>query len=167
MMAISVVVVLIVLAGLGFAGIIKIPGITPAKAKQTAAAGYSDKPDGDKAPPKKDPKPVVDATPKADPPKKAPAPGLPKKDPIQGAVALATVWNELKTPDLAKICADWKDAELVKVLTKMDTGKVAKLLAQISTGDPDSKIKEDPIRASKLSKLLQDQGSVVKEEAPG
>jgi hypothetical protein len=164
MMAIIPVVIIAIIAGLGFSGVINIPGLTPAKKAKNAQAGYADKDDKlaqnkaatPTAPPKKQ------EAPKKEPPKVA---ELPKKNPDQGADALAAVWNEIKIPELAKITANWKDEDLVKVLMHMDTDKVAKLLTQIATGDSAAKIDPKPERASKLSKILQDQGSVVKLES--
>jgi hypothetical protein len=159
MLGIVPVVIIAVVLGLGFSGMINIPGITPKKALKGAAANYTQK---------GDPKPVAKLT--QDPPKSPPVVESPKKDlppaptknPEQGAEALAAVWNEVKTPELILITANWKEDELVKVLLHMDGDKVAKLLDQLAKGDSENHVKEDPLRASKLSKILQEQSSVVK-----
>jgi len=158
------VVVIAAVLGLAFTGKINIPGITPKKPAATAmyASDQSDKPVADKAktptPPSK-PKPNQTAS-TSKRPAKAPANG-PSKDIEQGADALATVWNEIDTPELISISKDWKDPDLVRVLAHMDNDKVAAFIDQLAKGNDASKVKPDPERASKLSKALQAQGSIV------
>lgn len=154
-MIIVPVVIIGAVVGLGMSGIVNIPGLSPKKKPKVAAAMYSDK----DAPPKSE---------KKAPPKKKVQPPKAKvkvqkitKDPALGAEALASVWNEVKVPELAKITATWKDEDLAKVLVKMDTDKVAKLLGQLAKGDPELKIPANPTRASNLSKRLQELGSLV------
>jgi hypothetical protein len=159
MMAIIPVLIIAIIAGLGITGTINIPGLTPKKAQKNAIAAYTDK---DEKLGKNKPATATltkkPEEPKKDPPKTGPV----RKDPELGADALATVWNEVKIPELVKITSNWKDEDLAKVLVHMETEKVAKLLGQIANGDPEAKIDPKPERASKLSKILQDQGSLVK-----
>lgn len=162
LVAVIPVVLIGVVAGLGFSGVVNIPGLTPKKAVKNAADIYEkDKGDLKDSKPKKvaekpvDPPPVV---PQDDPKKKL----LSKQDPELGAQTLAAVWNEVKTPQLIRITKDWKDADLAKVLAHMDTDKVAKLLDALAKGDPEEKVDPNPVRASKISKVLRDQGSIVK-----
>src|SRR4051812_36608755 len=112
MMIVIPIVIIAVVAGLAFAGIVNIPGITPKKALKNSAAMYTDK---DGKPLQKKPAPVAKVPPKKEEPKK-PAPKIEpiKKDEDQGADALAAVWNEIKTPELLKIAANWKDQDLAK-----------------------------------------------------
>ena len=160
MMAIIPVVIIAIVAGLAFSGTINIPGITPVKKAKNAQAGYTEK--DEKLAQKKPATPTTAPKKLEEPKKEPPKLATTKLDPDQGADALAAVWNEIKVPELAKITANWKDEDLVKVLMHMDTDKVAKLLTQIATGDPVAKVDPKPERASKISKILQDQGSVVK-----
>src|SRR5437773_978088 len=127
LVAIIVPILVVVVIALGFAGVVKIPGITPDKAQKNSAKTYAEKDDKVAAKP-----PAASPKPKKTPAKKLPSPlvEVVKKDPDQGAAALATVWNELSTSELAKIAGDWKDEDLAKVLMAMDTDKVAKFLAQ-------------------------------------
>ncbi|HWA82950.1 MAG TPA: hypothetical protein VG820_05935 [Fimbriimonadaceae bacterium] len=156
-MILAPVVIIGVVAGLGFAGIIQIPGITPKKALKGAAAMYAQK-DGKPVAKKETPPqpPPVDPKPKKTPPKKVATPAGPKKDPEQGADTLATVWNNIETPELLKIAAKWKDQDFARVLAHMNSDKVAEILQTMA--------QSDPIRASKLSRVIQDQGSIVKAE---
>ena len=140
---------LVIVAVLGVTGVLRIPGLTPKNAKKNAAAMYASK--DDKA------KNTVAAKPAKKPPapkKPAPIVSIPAKDETKGAQALAAVWNEIPVADLQKITKTWKDQELVPVLAQMDTSLVAQLLAKFP-----------PERASKLSKVLQEQASIVKEGA--
>lgn len=146
-----------IVAGLAFTGVINIPGITPAKPKKAAAP----KPDQTKtvaahttAPPINPPKPQTST--------QTAAPAI-RKDPDQGAEELAAVWDEIDTPELIRISANWKEDDLVPVMQHMDTGKVAKLLDEMAKGDPDAKRPPDPLRASKLSKVLQENSSIIKD----
>jgi hypothetical protein len=156
-LAIVPVVIIGAVAGLGFAGIIKIPGITPKKALANAAKGYVQTEGKAPVVAKTEPKTPTKAADDPAPTKLAPKPA--KKDLDQGADALASVWNEIKTPELLKISANWKDDDLAIVLSHMDTSLVAKFLDEMAKGGTD---KPNPMRASKLSKILQDQGSIVK-----
>jgi hypothetical protein len=157
---VAVPVVLIVgVVGLGLAGVVQIPGLTPAKKSlKKASEMYVDKDDkglatkpGNKTVVAKKPEPIR-AKPKV----------VPKTtDPEQGAEALAAVWNEMKVPELTSITKTWSEAELAKVLMYMETDKVAKFLAGLVKGDPSAKITPNPTRASNLSKKLQALGSVL------
>jgi len=147
-----------------FMGVIKIPGITPKKGAATAAyaTDHDDKPVAGTT----KPTPAASKPAKTEAPAKSP-PKTVKKDPDQGADALATVWNEIDTPELIAMSRTWKDQDLVRVLTHMDNDKVAKFIDELAKGDDDTKLKPDPERASKLSKALQDLGSIVKTSGPG
>ncbi|MFI5385578.1 MAG: hypothetical protein ACHQ50_05590 [Fimbriimonadales bacterium] len=159
-MAIVPVVIVAVIAGLGFAGVINIPGLTPKKAVKNAAQMYAQKDDKPVAA-NTAAKPATTPAP-ADKPKPKPVVKPSDLDPDQGADAIATVWNEIETPSLITITKDWSDADLAKVLAHMDTDAVAKFLDEMArTG---SGGKPDPVRASKLSKVLRDQGAIIKPE---
>lgn len=155
-------VVVVVAIGLGVAGVLPIPGLSRKPKVPLAQYGL----DGDKELPKVTAQPAsqTPSTPPASP--KAPAARLaqqePKdsaKDPEQGADALATVWNAVKIPELISITKDWNDVDLVKVLAHMDTDNVAKFLEEMANAGNGGK--PDPARASRLSKVLRDQTSVV------
>ncbi len=149
------VVLIAAVAGLAVSGVINIPGISPKKKVNAAAALYSEK---DKNPPvakKTTPPPL-----KTEKPLPKPVVQVITKDPKKGEEALAAVWSEVKEPELAKITSTWKDDELAKVLSHMESDKVAKYLAYLAKGDPDTKVDPDPKRASVLSRKLQDLGAI-------
>ncbi|HVT14420.1 MAG TPA: hypothetical protein VHE55_19310 [Fimbriimonadaceae bacterium] len=150
------VVIIGVVAGLGFTGVIQIPGLTPKKALKGASAMYAQK-DGKPVVKKEETsKPPPIGTPaKKTPPKKALSKG-PQKDIEQGADALAAVWDNIETPELLKIAAKWKDEDFARVLAHMNADKVAEILQTMAQTKPE--------RASKLSQVIQDQGSIVKAE---
>jgi hypothetical protein len=149
---------IVAVVALGMAGIVQIPGLTPAKKslKKTDAM-YGEK-DDKKLAAKNAKKPTEK---KVDAPKPKPKAVAKTSDPELGAEALAAVWNEMKAPELTSITKSWPEAELAKVLKYMDTGKVAKFLAGLVKGDPPNKIDPNPTRASNLSKKLQDLGSIL------
>lgn len=122
--------------GLGFVGIIKIPGITKAKPKPKLSP---DKPINTlltmvaKLPPP--------------PPKTAAKPADKKKvatDLTPGDVKLAVLWNEVPPEQLVKITEKWPPADLARVLVKMEEEKVSKYLATLA-----------PERAALVSKEMR------------
>lgn len=98
--------------GLGMAGVVNIPGLTPKKkpAPTVAAKKIEEK----KAPAPKKPKP---------------APTVKAADPTKGEEAVAKLWNEMDMKALLPITEKWKDAELAAILSKMDNEKVVELLS--------------------------------------
>lgn len=112
--------------GLGMAGVIQIPGLSPKK---------------------KAPAPAVEAKVEAKPvaakkPKKEPAPK--SGDPEKGHVAVAELWNEMDLKALLPLTEKWREAELAPILAKMETEKVVELLSQMK-----------PERAVTLTRALQ------------
>ena len=157
------VVIVATVAGLGLTGKINIPGLSPKPPVKSAPKGSDQIKAGKLVASNDQSKTKPTSAPiKADETKKPKANSKITKDPEQGADALATVWNEIDTPELIAISRNWKDDELVRVLTHMDNDKVAKFIDELAKGDPDSNVKGDPLRASKVSKALQDLGSIVK-----
>jgi hypothetical protein len=151
-------------AGLVLTGIIKVPGLSPkgkaaAKANQLYAETKDPK-DPKNAKTAKDDKKVEEkkpvvakAPPKEDkktPPPQVDAAVLVENKPEVGQKKLAKLWGEMEVPALNEITKDWKDPELAAVLVKMDSAKVAELLAVM-----------EPKRASKISRELQKQASIV------
>lgn len=139
-LAFAIPVVLAVVLGLAFAGVISIPGIGAKKAKAAPQAA-----------PATTPKPVATTPkhfPKPPPPVVAVHP-TPPDDPEQGAAALATIWNGISAARIEAIAKDWKDEELARVLAHMEDDKVAEFLSSI----------QDVGRASKLSRILRDRAS--------
>lgn len=118
-----------VVLGLGFAGIINIPGITPAKKKPPVTKVEEKK------------------KPKVETPKKPPATPAPVGNPDKGFEAVAKLWNETEVKDLMKITEKWKDEDLSPILRKMDPEKVVEFLTEIGKTKPD--------RASSLTKMIQ------------
>lgn len=140
-------VVLGAVAGLGAAGIVKIPGLS----KKPPVQNYGEK--DDKLPKVKieEAKDPQDDAPKPKPPAK-PKNIQPEPDPELGAKKLADVWNNIPTEKLVLIVAEYKDADLALVVSKMDREKTAEVLAAL-----------EPKRAAKLSKALEALGSVPPE----
>jgi len=132
-------------------GVIKIPGLTPAKAVAKAADAYGDK----------DSKIALDVkTPTEEeiveePPKKLEAvkPPEPKTDPEIGAKKLAGIWNNMEPAQIVTIAATYKDEEFALVLSKMEPEVVAEVLVAMP----------DPKRAAKLSQQIQSIASVIPE----
>lgn len=138
-LAFAIPVVIAVVLGLAFAGVISIPGIGGKKAKPAAKATPAPPPKPVATPPKrvaKLPPPTVSVHPTPD-------------DPEQGAAALATIWNGISAARIEAIAKDWKDEELARVLAHMEDDKVAEFLSSI----------KDVGRASKLSRILRDRAS--------
>jgi flagellar motility protein MotE (MotC chaperone) len=129
-------------AALGLMGILKIPGLTPAKKKAVVAASSA-------------PISATVAKPTLTParvePKAAVAKVALSMDVDKGAKKLGQLWNEVETPKLVELLKQWKDADAARVLGQMDASKVAELLSQM-----------DAKRAAGLSQLIEKQASVVK-----
>lgn len=130
--------------GLAIAGVIKVPGLTPKKAK--AAPLYGEAKDKVEEKPKAAPKPKPTEAPAK--PAEKPAD---KMDPEQGAKKLAGLWNSVPTDKLLEITKQFKDPELARVMVAMDPEKVSELLAAM-----------DAKRSAKLSQELQRVASIVK-----
>jgi len=165
----------LVLLGVGgflvFTGKVKIPGVNlgpKQKANDLYAADkanslYTADKDGKAPTGAKDGKSTAVA--KNEPPKKE----TPKKDdkktppkvvvdafenkPEVGQKKLAKLWNEMEPTTLSGITKDWNEKDLAGILVRMDTAKVAEFLSSL-----------DPKRASKLSRELQKQASIVPRE---
>ena len=138
-----VILVPIVLAGVGFglgkAGIIHIPGLSPEKKAAKAAAAYLETKDSPPIAKKQD--------------RKESAPPVPKTvavtiDPVLGRKKLAKLWNGIDTSKLLGITEKWKDDELAQVLAVMSPDKVAAFLSE-----------QKSERASSLSRQIQAIGS--------
>ncbi|MCC7433749.1 MAG: hypothetical protein IT363_03630 [Methanoregulaceae archaeon] len=112
--------------GLGMAGVVQIPGLSPKKkAPAPVVEAVAEK------------KPVAKKEPKSEP---APKTG----DPEKGHVAVAELWNEMDLKALLPLTEKWREAELAPILAKMDTEKVVELLSQMK-----------PERAVVLTRALQ------------
>ena len=127
-------------------GIIKIPGVTKAKATQAANQLYEqDKKEAEIEPKTKNKAAASDPV-KAKPPKVAvQAVSL---DSAAGDKKLAAIWSEIETNKLQSITAKWKDADLARILARMEAAKVAEFLAGLP-----------PAKASKLSLELRELAS--------
>lgn len=114
-------------AGLGMAGVVQIPGLSPKKAVKKVV------------------EPVVEVSkpePVAKKPKPAPKPKGP--DRAKGYDAVALLWNEMDMKNLVPLAEKWKDAELAPILARMENDKVVELLTQLK-----------PERAVALTRALQ------------
>lgn len=156
----------LVLLGVGgflvFTGKVKIPGVNlgpKQKANDLYAADkanslYTADKDGKSTavaknePPKKE-------TPKKDDKKTPPKVVVDafENKPEVGQKKLAKLWNEMEPTTLSGITKDWNEKDLAGILVRMDTAKVAEFLSSL-----------DPKRASKLSRELQKQASIVPRE---
>ncbi len=134
--------------GAGMAGVVNIPGLTPQK-KVAKKEDPKDAKKKEAAPVKKTKAPEL---PGAAPKKKDETP-KPTIDPEQGAQKLASFWNEVDVKKLEDITKDWKEPDVAKVMAKMDAAKVSEWLSAMPAA-----------RASKLSKILQQNASVIPPE---
>lgn len=134
-------------------GVIKVPGLTPAKQVANAANAYDEKNEKleleVQTPPDKEEEKEV--------PKKLAAvkPQEPKTDPEAGAKKLAGIWNNMEPTQIVTISASYKDDDLAFVLSKMEPEVVAEVLVAMP----------DPKRAAKLSQQIQELASIVPEPA--
>lgn len=132
-------------------GMIQIPGISPKKAaglygddKDALALYENDKPEPEV---KVEEQPPVTHTPAAE--QKPPEPDY-ELDKAEGRKKLAKLWNTMEVNALVRIIEDWKDEDLAPQLAVMDPEKVSQILAAL-----------DAKRASRLSKLIQEEASKV------
>ncbi|MCX7800436.1 MAG: hypothetical protein N2109_08860 [Fimbriimonadales bacterium] len=132
-------------------GLVRIPGITPAQRAANAQALYGESKDAKPSQAKAKEQPKAPKSP-SEAPKRKPS-AIPKPDLAKGRKRLAKLWEQLESPQLAAILADWRDDEAAAVLALMDPAKVAALLEQL-----------EPKRASKLSREIQKAASMP---APG
>ncbi len=170
----------VVIGGAGLVGIIHIPGITPAKkdAPHPVEVVKTKAPLAS-LPHKKLPKAVQKPTPLKPihpaalpsaphpipiaPPTLAPAislphpvpphpapPSVPKTDPTRGAKKIATLWDQITTKELVVIVKNWNNLELAEVIMQMSPSKASALLEAL-----------DPKRASRISKIIQQEGSMI------
>jgi len=148
--ALAVLLPLIIVGGVvgaAFAGLIKIPGITPKKAAMYGEANYLDKEDAPK------PTPAPEGEPKPEP-KEAKEPPKPKvqvtsEDPVldeeQGAKKLAAIWNNMEAAQVLRLAAETNDNDLARIMAKMDAELVAEVLGTM----PDAR------RAARLSLAIE------------
>jgi len=129
--------------GLGIAGVINIPGLTPKKkaGKNLYGAGaellYGEKKDPNPLAVKKQPEKPIE------PPVHA-KPEPPKPDALKGAKKIAKLWNSLEPPKVVEISKAWKDPDLALVLSNMEAERAAQVLATMDAG-----------RAGRLSQEIQ------------
>ncbi|MBX3119389.1 MAG: hypothetical protein KF784_10005 [Fimbriimonadaceae bacterium] len=133
-------------------GMVQIPGISPAK--KTAGLYDADKEalglyNSDKIEPTVLEETSPPATVATQPTVKPPEPDY-QVDIVQGRKKLAKLWNSMDVATLLRITADWKDEDLAPQLAVMEPEKVALLLGSM-----------DASRASKISKLIQEEASKV------
>lgn len=100
------------IVGLGLAGVVNIPGLTPKKKVTAKVAAKVDKPKV-KPPPKEETKPKVTG------------------NPVKGFETVAGLWNEMPTQKLLDITAKWTDKDLGPILLRMEPEKVVDYLGQL------------------------------------
>jgi flagellar motility protein MotE (MotC chaperone) len=118
--------------GLGYAGILVIPGITPSKKSQApkVEAGVVAAPTQ---------RPVAAPTQEPIPEEKPEV--VPVKD---GSARLAKLWSSLDAASLTKIIEKWPEGEAVPIIAKMDDEKLGQLLAALP-----------PDRAAQISRAIK------------
>lgn len=118
-------------AVLGRIGILKIPGLTPAKKKNVAARQYGEV---------KDEKPLATAKPAADTrkPKMKPKVEVAANDPAVARRKLAKVWAEMEPSSLVAMVKTWKVDELTDVFLAMDASKVSEILSEMDANRADA-----------------------------
>lgn len=122
--------------GLGYAGVINIPGITPSKKAKPAAepaeaqsSTESSPTAADKADAPKQGAQSVEAPSQVEVPPSAPsAEAAPRKD---GTERLAKLWTTMDAQKVAALVEKWKDGDVLLVLAKMDDEKLAEVLAAL------------------------------------
>ncbi len=122
--------------GLGYAGIINIPGITPKKQPKPAPQGE------EKSETKESPKEPEIPKPSIEEPKKIEVPKEPEQQPkvvqrVDGTDRVAKLWSSMDSENLSKVLAKWNDGDVVAILAKMDDKKLSELLNTIASTDPD------------------------------
>lgn len=125
--------------GLGYAGIINIPGITPSKkatpAVEKAEAGVEASADADSSPTASAAEsPEEGPSSNAAPPEEEaslpppPAEEAPRKD---GTERLAKLWATMDAQKVAALVQQWNDGDVLLVLAKMDDEKLAEVLSAL------------------------------------
>ncbi len=125
--------------GLGYAGVVNIPGITPEKkAKQANAADVAQQ-GADEANQQNKATLQTTANPAAPAEQEPPAvepPSAPSPEPevIQqpdGTERVAKLWASMDAQKVAALVQAWKDGDVVMILAKMDDEKLAEVLAAL------------------------------------
>ncbi len=134
--------------GAAFAGLIKIPGITPKKAAMYGEANYLlDKDDAPKPTPAPEEEPKPETKEEKEPPK--PKVQVTSEDPVmdeeQGAKKLAAIWNNMEAAQVLRLAAETNDNDLARIMAKMDAELVAEVLGTM----PDAR------RAARLSLAIE------------
>lgn len=123
--------------GLGAAGVINIPGITPPKNKKRQTLDI--------------PKPTekitqVNAQTATVPPPISPDPAK-VKTPKDGTDRVAKLWSNMDADTLLKVLKKWPEGDAVTILAKMDDAKLTQLLVAMAAESPD--------KAAEFSKLIK------------
>jgi hypothetical protein len=109
--------------GLGYAGVLNIPGLTPKKRTTPQADPQSAKPANE----------TQAETPTVTP-EPAPAAGTPPAATTEltrredGTERLAKVWAEMEIDVLVKVLSEWNDGDALAVIARMDDKKIAEIL---------------------------------------
>ncbi|MCH8273675.1 MAG: hypothetical protein IH851_02690 [Armatimonadetes bacterium] len=124
--------------GLGYSGIVNIPGISPEKkvkqsvedAEETAEDQDSEKEDKTEKPSEDSETPAVaeKAAPETPPPAPPEATPPPRRD---GTERLAQLWSTMDSEDVVKILDNWQDGDVLLVLVKMEDKKLAAILSAL------------------------------------
>lgn len=118
--------------GLGYAGIVNIPGITPPKPKKVEDLSPIAE-DGNGGV-ERSVRLIASALPPPEPEEKSPAATQPTED---GTDRLAKLWSSMDTESVLRIVEKWDAGDALAVLVKMDDKKLAELLQAMSEKNPD------------------------------
>lgn len=122
--------------GLGYAGVINIPGITPSKkAKPAPAQANAEQanalaPEGGEAPGNPSESAQPDESAQEEPPPADPPPSE-TTPPQDGTERLAKLWATMDAQKVAALVEKWKDGDVLLVLAKMDDEKLAEVLSAL------------------------------------
>lgn len=119
------------IVGLGYAGVIHIPGITPTK--QAKPKPNEDTPLEQQA---SNDTNLQAVAPEESAPRQEPAPQVEPPPAVvtqraDGTVRLAALWSSMETEALVKLLEQWNDGDALQVLAKMDNKKLADVLGAL------------------------------------
>jgi hypothetical protein len=120
------------IVGMGYAGVIHIPGITPpkkVKPKPTEDTLVEQRESNDsnlQAVTPEEPAPQPEPSRQVEPP---PPPVITQRS--DGTVRLAALWSSMETEALVKLLEQWNDGDALQVLAKMDNKKLAEVLGAL------------------------------------
>ncbi|KAA0228649.1 MAG: hypothetical protein AKCLJLPJ_00495 [Fimbriimonadales bacterium] len=128
----AVIVIGALFIGLGYIGIVNIPGITPPKPKKVEDLSPIAE-DGDGGV-ERSIRLIASALPPPPPEEESPTAAQPAED---GTDRLAKLWSSMDAESVLRIVEKWDAGDALAVLVKMDDKKLAELLQAMSEKNPD------------------------------